>query len=322
MDECVVEVDEEKNVSFEASRNLAVWLRASSPPKRSFRGQEIFDRGQGDRRLVFNENRRSTENWRGKRVVFTSEVIGGFHDLRPPQIKEKEVSSQAMGRAEGMVPEMENVTRLARGVHGVMGKSGALIIPAPDEGMVEPTDICKALGQVSGPSVGLSEEISLGGLGSSHAGLGDSPVLNDSKTSIHDPTNLVTNFPSYGPELINNDIGREESTSEIVGDESGKRKFDEKQDEECKGSRKLSSQSFEDRRNIADVSQADSQLLDGEDEEDRFGGGSISSAVNLLFFFSLGGGGWRQRGRSIDGFGLGFDRSMVMFLGLMMLVQI
>ncbi|KAK4841541.1 hypothetical protein QYF36_006108 [Acer negundo] len=62
--------------------------------------------------------------------------------------------------------------------------------------------------------------------------------------------------------------------------------------------------------------------MDGEDEEDRFGGGSISSAVNLLFFFSLGGGGWRQRGRSIDGSGLGFDRSMVMFLGLMMLVQI
>ncbi|KAK1552012.1 hypothetical protein Q3G72_008886 [Acer saccharum] len=45
MDECVVEVDEERNVLTEASRKLAVWLRASSPPKRIFRGPGRFGSG-------------------------------------------------------------------------------------------------------------------------------------------------------------------------------------------------------------------------------------------------------------------------------------
>ncbi|KAK3198734.1 hypothetical protein Dsin_022149 [Dipteronia sinensis] len=39
MDGCIWKVDEERNVFTEASRKLAVWLRASSPPKRSWRGK-------------------------------------------------------------------------------------------------------------------------------------------------------------------------------------------------------------------------------------------------------------------------------------------
>ncbi|TXG60642.1 hypothetical protein EZV62_015215 [Acer yangbiense] len=48
LDECTVELEEEREVSSATSRKLAVWLRASSPPKRSFRGLGRQELGNGD----------------------------------------------------------------------------------------------------------------------------------------------------------------------------------------------------------------------------------------------------------------------------------
>ncbi|KAK0574278.1 hypothetical protein LWI29_020929 [Acer saccharum] len=228
------------------------------------------------------------ENWRGKRVVFSPNDTGGFHDLESPQIKGKEVSSQAMGRTECMVSDMKNVTRLARGVHGVMKKSVSLINPAPDDGIAKPNDICKVSGQASGPCVGLFEDMSFDLLGFSQPVLEEGPGLNNCKISTHIPTSLVPKSPSCGPGLITNDIGqgseaiiskaasfttskwrridqsnREESTGEKFGEESGKRRNDEIHEENSKRSRKISSQSIEDRVFSFGISQTNSQLLEG-----------------------------------------------------------
>ncbi|KAK1553043.1 hypothetical protein Q3G72_027753 [Acer saccharum] len=228
------------------------------------------------------------ENWRGKRVVFSPNDTDGFHDLESPQIKGKEVSSQAMGRTECMVSDMENVTRLARGVHGVMKNSISLINPAPDDGIAKPNDICKVSGQASGPCVGLFEDMSFDLLGSSQPVLEEGPGLNNCKISTHNPTSLVPKSPSCGPGLITNDIGqgseaiiskvasfttgkwrridqsnREESTGEKFGEELGKRRNDEIHEENSKRSRKISSQSIEDRVFSFCISQTNSQLLEG-----------------------------------------------------------
>ncbi|KAK1578975.1 hypothetical protein Q3G72_034655 [Acer saccharum] len=63
MDECTmemeveVEVEEEREVSSATSRKLVVWLRASGPPKRSFKGsgrQELAKWGQFKGREGYN----------------------------------------------------------------------------------------------------------------------------------------------------------------------------------------------------------------------------------------------------------------------------
>ncbi|KAK0571841.1 hypothetical protein LWI29_022474 [Acer saccharum] len=285
MDECVVEVDEERNVLTAASRKLAVWLRASSPPKRSFRGLGRFgsdkwgqSRGQGEARPVVSENRRWTENWRGKRVVFSSDVTSGLHDVGAPKNTEKEMSSQAMEMTECMVSNMENVTSLTRGVHGMKENSDSFINPAPDDGIAKPNDLCTVSGQDFGPYIGLSKEISSVLEDSSQLGMGDGPVLHDSKTTS----------PSYGFGRTVNDIGqgveanisnfaslktgkwkrldqsrRLEATCEIFGKESGKRRIDKVQNEECKRSRRISSHSSEDRGSISVSFPSDSPSLAG-----------------------------------------------------------
>ncbi|KAK1586989.1 hypothetical protein Q3G72_008332 [Acer saccharum] len=88
MDECMVEIEVERDVSSAISKKLAVWLRASSPLKRSFRGSGRTEsgnwgksQGEGGSRLVTYDNRRSSKMWRGKRPVANADVIGGYKEL-------------------------------------------------------------------------------------------------------------------------------------------------------------------------------------------------------------------------------------------------
>ncbi|KAK1587173.1 hypothetical protein Q3G72_010353 [Acer saccharum] len=76
MDGCTVEIEVERDVSSAISRKLAVWLCASSPFKRSFRGSGRAEsgnwgksQGEGGSRPVTYDNRRSSEMWRGKLPV-------------------------------------------------------------------------------------------------------------------------------------------------------------------------------------------------------------------------------------------------------------
>ncbi|KAK1578057.1 hypothetical protein Q3G72_027165 [Acer saccharum] len=150
MDECTmeveVEVEEEREVSSATSRKLAVWLRASSPPKRSFRGSARQE------------------------SVSKVDVNGGHNVLVVPHNREKEMSSPFAQRDVCMEDEIVADISLERQGHEGEEMSATLIVlgtfisSARDEGRIKPNDFLneKVLDELIAPVVGLNEANSFG----------------------------------------------------------------------------------------------------------------------------------------------------------------
>ncbi|KAK3228446.1 hypothetical protein Dsin_000327 [Dipteronia sinensis] len=110
MDECVASVEEDREVSSNATRKLAVWLRASSPPKRSIRGVGSVELGNWGKYKGYDSSR--SENWRKNTATTPSMDAGGNQGWRSRQhgIQEK---SRSIGRRNGCMETRKDAIIIA-----------------------------------------------------------------------------------------------------------------------------------------------------------------------------------------------------------------
>ncbi|TXG57952.1 hypothetical protein EZV62_015781 [Acer yangbiense] len=85
MDECIEEC-EDRDMSVDIDKKLGVWLRASSPQKRNLKSTSKSDnrnwgrfKGSGVFSAFDNTERRTSDNWRGRKMEKMSSVSGDDH---------------------------------------------------------------------------------------------------------------------------------------------------------------------------------------------------------------------------------------------------
>ncbi|TXG48026.1 hypothetical protein EZV62_027320 [Acer yangbiense] len=139
---------DDRDMSLDVNRRLGVWLKATSPMKRSFKGTgRILNRdsgryrGSGGFKFTGGNDRRTSKNWRGNRTAMVGGTSGECQVEKGSRVSERHEVLNHLGiREDGKVAVEEHIDECAKSVHGEKENRGAMIASSTRKQLQFPTN--------------------------------------------------------------------------------------------------------------------------------------------------------------------------------------